>query len=127
MELPSFKNEEELYRAVRPYPCFIKRNGQLSTAALKDSKGLSVDRQAQRPLEECLLYMAPKFSGKVFALTYKQCNDAEAVVKSMPSNNNPFHCEIHGSQDGIELSDEQADHLASVGKFVCEDLKALLL
>ena len=47
-----FYLKEKLYRAVLPYEPFIKEDGTISSAAFKDSQGLSVDRQMHRENKE---------------------------------------------------------------------------
>lgn len=109
-----FDENEFLLRAVYPEnlrPEFWD-NGRLSSAALKDEKGLSVTRTYDRTLIDSVCWMRNNFKGPVFSITVKDCNEVEAYVKYKPTRNNKYHSEIHRSNTVIELSDIQALILA---------------
>lgn len=109
-----FNDNELLLRAVFPEnqrPDFWI-NGHISSAALKDSRGLSVSRTYDRSLKESVDWMTKHFRGAIVSITVKACNVVNAYVKFCPSFNNPYHSEIHGSKETIELSNEQALELA---------------
>lgn len=119
MQALPFEEKELLCRAV--LPCarfFLKHNGRLSNAAFKDRRGLSVDRQAGRTEEECVRFMKDDrgLHGDVYAVTYHDCEAIEALVLPIPTPNDVFHCEIHGSQTQAELFDEQAMALTLVAR-----------
>ena len=105
-----FNDDELLLRAVLPYPRFWN-NGKLSSAALKDSRGLSVDRTYDRTLEDSIAYMLQHLTGSVVTFTLPNCRAVNAVVKYCPTNN-IYHSEIHGSENRITLSGSQAKELA---------------
>ena len=110
-----FKEDELLLRAVYPIsqrPKFWRKDGTLSSAALKDPKGLSVDRTYNRSLEEAINYIKQNLKGNIVSIPYIECLKVKAEVLYLPSTHNPFHSEIHGSQNQIELSDIQALLLA---------------
>ena len=105
-----FDVDEVLLRAVYPR---LKRpeyweNGHLSSAALKDSRGLSVDRSGSRSLYDSVEYAKKHLKGFIVSITVRACNQVEAELIYLPSGSNPFHSEIHGSKTEIELSDFQA-------------------
>lgn len=109
-----FDESEFLVRAVYPEnqrPDFWK-NGRLSSAALKDKKGLSVTRTYDRPLKETVEWMTLHFKGAMVAIAVRACTTVQAYVKYCPSRTNEYHSEIHGSKEEIELSDFQALYLA---------------
>ena len=109
--LPEQFNEDELLlRAVLARPWFWK-DGKLSSAALKDNKGLSVDRTYNRTLDESITYMLQNLTGSVVTFTLADCNSVNAVVKYRPSKN-IYHSEIHGSEETPRLSPQQAKELA---------------
>lgn len=108
-----FEDHELLLRAVLPAnrrPDFWQ-NGRLSSAALKDKRGLSVDRTYDRPLEAAVATMASRLKGYIVSITVPSCNAVQAYIKYCPSDN-IYHSEIHGSQTEVELSDIQALLLA---------------
>lgn len=109
-----FDENESLVRAVYPEnqrPSFWE-NGKLSSAALKDSKGLSVTRTYDRTLKDTVEWMKLHFKGAMAAITVRACFAIQAYVKYCPSQKNEYHSEIHGSTETIELSDFQALYLA---------------
>ena len=105
-----FNDNELLLRAVLPRPWFWK-DGKLSSAALKDSNGLSVDRTYNRTLDESIAYMLQNLTGSVVTFTLDDCNAVNAVVKYRPTHN-IYHSEIHGSIEQPRLSSPQAKELA---------------
>ncbi len=110
----TFSEQESLLRAVYPAtrrPDFWN-NGRLSSAALKDKRGLSVERTYDRTVKDAALSMSLRFQGLIISITVPACNAVRAYIKYCPSQNNPYHSEIHGSQTCIELSDTQALLLA---------------
>ena len=110
----TFDEQERLLRAV--YPADRKpdfwRTGRLSSAALKDKRGLSVTRTYDKPLQEAVTWVAKRLQGFVVSITVASCNEVKAYVIYCPSTANPYHSEIHGSEREIELSDLQAYKLA---------------
>ena len=108
---PKFDNDESLIRAVRFKPRYWE-NGRLSSAALKDSNGLSVTRTYDRSIKDTLGWMRQNFEGVMAVITVQSCIDVRAYVKYCPSQTNKYHSEIHGSKEIIELSDFQALYLA---------------
>ena len=109
-----FDESESLVRAVYPEsqrPDFWE-NGRLSSAALKDKRGLSVTRTYDRSVKNTVEWMTLHFKGAMVAITVRACTVVQAYVKYCPSKTNEYHSEIHGSQEKIELSDFQAFYLA---------------
>lgn len=109
-----FSEKELLLRAVLPpdrRPDFWK-DGRLSSAALKDKHGLSVERTYDRSLEDSINYMLLHLHGFVASVGVSDCKDVSAYIVYMPSSTNKYHSEIHGSSTDIVLSDIQAKKLA---------------
>ena len=103
-------NADLLLRSVWPAnrrPDFWKGN-RLSSSAFKDPKGLSVSRVFDRPRTEAVNWMKTHLQGPVYSITYKACIEANTDVKNKPSQVVPYHYEIHGGTETVELSDEQA-------------------
>ena len=110
-----FKVNEKLYRAIYPpeiMDMFWKKDGTLSSAAFADPKGLSVDRGNFRPDTEVATDMSTRFIGNIVYLYAKNCYDAGATIYYLPSKNNIFHSEIHGSPSTPLLSKYQRRYLA---------------
>jgi hypothetical protein len=111
----SFELDEKLYRAVYPpevAQMFWRKDGTISSAAFADSKGLSVDRGDHRSDDEVVSSMLSRFSGHIISVYVKNCRDVGALVKYIPSRNNPYHSEIHGSESNPTLSKPQRLFLA---------------
>ena len=111
-----FFDDEKLYRAVFPasrMPCFWKENGKLSSAALKDPKGLSVERGNYRNDTEVIYSMQKDFTGNIVRLDVKQCREVNAVVVYLPTQRSEYHSEIHGNNTRRILSNTQAHALAN--------------
>ena len=110
----TFDEHEKLLRAVWPptkRPDFW-HNGRLSSAALKDKKGLSVERTYDRTVADAVSVMIQKLQGLIVSITVSDCNAVQACIKYKPSQTNPYHSEIHGSESEVMLSDIQALLLA---------------
>lgn len=122
---------ERLFRKIPDNPIMFKENGEISSAVFKDSLGCSVDRQGTRSLAEVYQSFADRFGESekgivaVADVSVQDCCDKNAVVKELPENDNPYHCEIHGSNEKEQLSQGQARYLAKVAnvyRFSSENL-----
>lgn len=110
-----FENDESLYRAVYPpekMQMFWKSDGRLSSAALKDKNGLSVERGHYRSDKDVAASMRERFSGRIVRLSVGQCRAVNAIVKYLPGRSE-YHSEIHGSESKKILSNHQSRELAS--------------
>lgn len=119
--MPEFKLDEKLFRKIPSVPGYVVEgeNGRrISSAAFKDSSGCSVDRQLER--DESIIYnqLWAKFQQSksgiqaVANVTYAQCLDIKTLVLKKPEDDNIYHCEIHSSDEKIQLTSSQARHLA---------------
>lgn len=112
------EEKELLLRAVLPAnkrPDFWKGN-RLSSAAFKDPKGLSVSRVFDRPLNDAVDWMKSHLKGPIFSVTVLNCIVIHAHLVNRPSPYVPYHYEIHGGENTVVLSDEQALFLARAAK-----------
>ncbi|MDO4720211.1 MAG: hypothetical protein Q4A78_06075 [Peptostreptococcaceae bacterium] len=120
-----FRKEEKLYRAVYPpsHPgLFWKKDGSLSSAAFADPKGLSVERGYDRSEETVIQKMRESFIGCIVSLKVKNCIEADALVKYLPTKNNEYHSEIHGGPEEKLLSRKQ--RMSLVKSAVIEHMEA---
>lgn len=88
MEDNIFFDCEKLYRAVFPQSrvqMFWKKDGTISSAALADKNGLSVERGDFR--ED----MQKFFNGCIVSLNVEQCRSVNAIVKYKPSQRSKYH------------------------------------
>lgn len=118
----TFKLTEKLYRAVYPpevADLYWKKDGSISSAAFADPKGLSVDRQGNRDEGDVIDHMRQQFNGHILSIYVKHCESIGAVVRYLPSKQNRYHSEIHGSQDTVLLSKAQRRYLASHAR-ICD-------
>lgn len=115
----TFKNRnEKLIRAVLPREIFWHEDGTLSSAAFKDKKGLSVDRDGGRPIDEAVRYAESHLQGSMVYVTVGQCVAVQALVRYLPLSDNQFHSEIHQSEEKIVLSNSQARKLSLCARVV---------
>lgn len=109
---------ECLFRKIPDNPIMFKSDGTISSAVFKDSKGCSVDKKADRDSNEIYDLFFQRFSntsGSIVAVsdvTVGICYEKEAIVIEKPTDENKFHCEIHGGIDKVQLTSSQAKHLA---------------
>jgi len=97
------KDEEFLYRGIIDINWDLKNN-RPSSAAFKDSKGVSVDRSANRDDKESIEFLKEKKS--FFAICKIQTGVARgigAIVKYMPLDDNIYHSEIHDSTQRAQM------------------------
>ena len=114
-----FEPDELLFRAVRPDNMYWKVPGEkLSSAAFKDSHGLSVDRAGGRTIAESAECLKTRMEGTIAYLPVSKCNDVNAIVKYLPIPNiNIWHSEIYGSSNNnLALTSSQAKKIADAAK-----------
>ena len=119
--MKDFSPDENLYRAVKPKPIFWKMAvNRPSSALFKDSNGVSVDRQADRTVDEALETVRENFSEiqlkAIVGIMVKECEGIGAIVKYKPIESNTFHSEIHNSLEEAQLTDGKAKRLARLSK-----------
>lgn len=111
-----FDDEEQLLRAVYPPEInkFLwRKDGTLSSAALKDRNGLSVNRTFSNPVSCIIGIMRSKgLNGPIFSLTVLKCKEVSAVLQYLPTKQDNTHTEIHGSKTQKILTDKQSKELA---------------
>lgn len=112
----NFNDNEFVIRAVLPpemRPKFWK-NGKLKPSALKDKRGLSVDRTYDKSIDFIINHMRKNkgLIGLMVYFTMTDCKYAEALLLYKPSSEDIYHCEIHGSEDSVVLSPTQTYILA---------------
>lgn len=117
-----FSEYEILYRAVLPEAIFWKYdekgNKRLSSAALRDRNGLSVERGYYRLDSEVINDMQHRLNGQIISFTVKNCNEVNALVLYRPSSQNQYHSEVHGSATQKMMSDSQRKRLAKLAKIL---------
>ena len=116
-----FAPEESLYRAVYPpeiASMFWRKDGTISSAAFADANGLSVERGYFRDTHMVVASMQKRFSGIIIALQVSDCVFIHAIVRYLPSKNNPYHSEVHGSNSEPLLSKSQRLQLSRRAKIV---------
>lgn len=125
-----------IYRRVKSKPIFMK-DGRPSSALFKDSKGVSVDRDAGREIHDIIsdeerlhsLYTKGlseeeiKERGEelkaIIQLTDSQCDSVEVCVVPDPINGeNEYHALLQKSESEIQLSKSQAKTLARLATVI---------
>jgi len=108
----TFEDDETLLRSVKPIELFMHKDGTLTSAAFKDSDGLSVDRTGDHTLEQAVEFAQHHLTGVIVGVTVLQCKQVEAVVKYLPVPDNNYHSEIHRNEEKLRLNDRQAENLS---------------
>ena len=97
--------------------CFGRKMAEYHRQFL-EKNGLSVDRGDYRSDEEVKADMSKRLSGTIIKVRVSNCLETEALVKYLPSRNNKYHSEIHGSESELILSASQRRHLAMCAQIV---------
>ncbi len=121
----TINDTEFLYRGIIE-EWYDKENNRISSAAFKDKKGVSVDRDGtNRKEKECIKTILSKERRPprksfymVCKLLTKQVREKEAFVKYCPSKNNIYHSEIHNSENKIPLSSSKARVLSKIAQII---------
>lgn len=107
-------NEEYLYRGVVG-SCWNFAENRPSSAAFKDSQGVSVDRDGGRSQDVCVkALLSKKVFYAVCRLTAGDARACDTVVKYLPVEGNDYHSEIHDSETRAQIkSPKKAKNLLS--------------
>ena len=112
-----FSADERLYRAIRPIDIFWKKEGKISSAAFKDSQGLSCDRDMGRiDVSSCVCSLL-KFLQRdetVVSISYRECIDVNATLEYEPIDGNEYHSLILNNHEKRQLTDSQAKKLSKL-------------
>ena len=98
-----FASNECLFRGL--HPMWIEDDNTVSSAAFKDSAGVSVDRDGGRDEQDCVNRMVdalPQIAG-VCKLTCGDVEDCEALAVYCPVPDNEYHSEIHDSAEQVQI------------------------
>lgn len=106
-------DEENLYRGITKQPQLWKdAQDRPSSAAFKDSNGVSVDRGGDRGETEVVDFLESRFELRaVVYVNAAYCRAIETSPIAKPLDNNPYHAEIHNI-DRVELTASKAKKLA---------------
>ncbi len=109
-------DSEILFKAIKPLEHFWK-DGHPSSAAFKDSKGLSVDRNGGRPKQVIIENLRARFETKaVVSVLASACREIGTYPVSKPLEGNIYHAEIHRSATETSLSSSLAKKLRDLVK-----------
>ncbi len=111
-------DDERLYRVIKNIPSWwnYKRN-KPSTAAFKDSNGISVDREGDRSNENCIKSLESRFRRylkAIVSLTGRECRNCDTYPLYSPSRKNNYHSLIHDGPETIEISSTKAFNLCNI-------------
>ena len=99
----NIEDGEYLYRGVVE-SCWNYAENRPSSAAFKDSQGVSVDRDGGRNNDECVrALLSKKDFHAVCRLTAGDARECDTVVKYLPVDDNEYHSEIHDSENQAEI------------------------
>lgn len=110
----TFAPDEQLYRGL--HSIWLEDDNSISSAAFKDSNGVSVDRDGGRAEHDCidrLVDNLPQIAG-VGRLSCQDVADCGALPVYLPVEGNDYHSEIHDSADQVPIkSKSKSRKLAS--------------
>lgn len=114
----NISDEEILFRAIKPFPNWWKFDiNRPSSAAFKDSRGVSVDRDADRQSSQVVQILRARFSVRaVVSIPTGVCRTFGTCPVAKPLPNQPEHAEIHRSESEIELTSGQARNLSKAAR-----------
>ena len=101
---------EHLFRGIPDAPSFVKNDGTITSAALKDSRGgVSVDRDGGRPDDATMQFfcdMQKRLGKSVRYAKFLKMSAAtvrrnECDVHAVPLAANPYHAEITQNGSGV--------------------------
>lgn len=106
---------EFLYKRIPSNPNNWK-DGRITSAVFKDSRGLSVDRQHTREDENVVKFLKESFSNIVAIAKVKAevCREVATYPVYKPVEGNIFHSEIHDSVDKVVISGAKAKKLSTL-------------
>jgi hypothetical protein len=102
-------NEELLFRGVPNQPSFIKEDGSITSAILKDSHGgVSVDRDGGRNDSDVITFFCKTQQDLGKSISYSKflkmpvsiVRQNKCDVTAVPLDNNPYHAEITQNGSG---------------------------
>lgn len=99
----NFASDECLYRGL--HPIWIEDDNSVSSAAFKDSGGISVDRDGGRDEQDCIKRLTealPQMVG-VGKLTCGEVEECGATTIYCPVEGNEYHSEIHDSSEQVQI------------------------
>lgn len=116
-------DDEYLYRGVTAN-CYSSEHKRASSAAFKDSGGMSVDRDGGRDCDTCVSRLCS--SGKSFVAVARFKASVPRKVGNLVlykpiANINPYHSEVHESDTVLKLTGSHAHNISSA----CETITTL--
>jgi hypothetical protein len=120
-----FKNGETLLRGIHIKPDFWNsEKNRPSSAAFKDSRGLSVNRTGEnkkyyKESLECLKNNLGERLKAAAEINADFCLDLGLFLKYCPMSDNIYHSEIHKSENEPLLTKSTAKKLSEACKLIC--------
>lgn len=115
MITPIIKNEEFLYRRIIKNPNFWKADlNRHSSAAFKQSNGLSVDRQLNRDELKVIESIQKDSLKAISSISCKNCRSIPTYPNYDPLENNIYHAEIYGTPNNRNLTQSQYKKLSNL-------------
>lgn len=111
-------DNEYLYRGIVEVNWNYERN-IISSAAFKDSKGTSVDRDNGRNINECVQFLNSKKDffavARILSLNVREI---EAFIEYLPLDDNIYHSEIHDSKGRPQIRSSKASKIRDKSEIV---------
>lgn len=117
LPLPDFIADKELlYHYIPMNPNLWKSNeNRPSSAAFKDSKGVSVDRDGDREEVMIIEWYKSRFDSirAIIRISAGKCRELETYPIARQLENNPYHAEIHDSNNRVSMKGSKPKKLAT--------------
>jgi hypothetical protein len=123
MDIDNIRKNELLFRAINIQPWFWDNDiNKPSTAAFKDKKGLSVDRDGNRKVKDIIESFEKRFNLKaLISIKSEICFNLNLKVIPKPSKKNIYHAEIHQENEDKNdksISKKNARELSKICKLI---------
>lgn len=116
----TFGLNERLYRAVLPSDMYWKKDGKISSAVFKDSKGLSCDRDLGRVDSSLCVSTLLNYLQRdrtVVSISYSECIEVNTLVEYDPIPDNCYHSLILNDNEKIQLTEGKARRLTKMVRY----------
>lgn len=126
----------EVFRRVRNHPMYIKEDGTISSAIFSDKKGVSVDIDDGRNLDEIIsaeeslhfYYNSERIKDNpegayrllaITSVTKQACDEKQVMIQMDPVENiNPYHAVLRRDEEKTELTAGQRKYLSRKMKVI---------
>jgi len=118
-----FDPDENLFRAIKNFPnWWDEETNRPTSAAFKDSNGVSIDRQGERPIDEAKNTLLNRFDAlkAIVYISSRESISNDAYPHYNPVDNNEFHSLLKQPDGSIPLTPKIAKKLSRSVLICCK-------